>query len=539
MVETDILPALQRAADWLVDSPLNAVFALVVAVVVAHVIPFITATHAISYPGPLLAKFSDFWLVRQAQKGKRFVVVHELHQKHGKFVRLAPNHISIADHRALNAVYGHGTGTMKSEYYDAFVPPRPAVRGVFNTRDRQEHSRKRRIVAHSFAPKSIISFEEFIRREVALLLERWDEFCDKAKKEGTKGPRGLVGYAWLDSLLWLNYFAFDTIGTLAFGKTFGMLENGKDEASVDVDDGKGGFVTSTCSAVETINLRGEVSSTLGLVPVWLRPLVLKHPWFSHRLRAVKTLTGIALARVNDRLENGSERDDLLAKLQAATDDSGQPMGKAELTAEALTQLIAGSDTTSNTACAILHHLGTTPRAMKKLQEELDRELLDKEIVDESGVPRMDDVNELPYLQAVLSESLRYHSTSSLGLPRILPPQGATICGRFFPGGSVLSVPAYTIHRDAEVWGKDAEEYNPDRWLPEGARKEFDKAFVPFSVGPRACVGRNVAMAELSILIAAIIMRYDIVLESPEKPLEKVEGFLVKPTELQIGLKRRH
>jgi len=208
-------------------------------------------------------------------------------------------------------------------------------------------------------------------------------------------------------------------------------------------------------------------------------LTLAQPWFSHRLRAVKTLTGIALARVNDRLENGSERDDLLAKLQAATDDSGQPMGKAELTAEALTQLIAGSDTTSNTACAILHHLGTTPRAMKKLQEELDRELLDKEIVDESGVPRMDDVNELPYLQAVLSESLRYHSTSSLGLPRILPPQGATICGRFFPGGSVLSVPAYTIHRDPEVWGKDAEEYNPDRWLPEGARKEFDKSFVPF------------------------------------------------------------
>lgn len=79
-----------------------------------------------------------------------------------------------------------------------------------------------------------------------------------------------------------------------------------------------------------------------------------------------------------------------------------------------------------------------------------------------------------------------------------------------------------------------------------------------SVGPRACVGRNVAMAELSILIAAIILRYDIVvrlavlgpppdallimslqLESPDKPLEKVEGFLVKPTALSIGLKRRH
>jgi len=71
----------------------------------------------------------------------------------GKFVRLAPNHISIADHKALNAVYGHSTGTQKSLYYDAFVPPKPFPRGLFNTRDRAEHSRKRKIVSHTFAPK--------------------------------------------------------------------------------------------------------------------------------------------------------------------------------------------------------------------------------------------------------------------------------------------------------------------------------------------------------------------------------------------------
>lgn len=74
------------------------------------------------------------------------------------------------------------------------------MRGVFNTRDRAEHTRKRKIVSHSFAPKSIISFEEFIRREVALLLERWDEFCDKAKKENTKvgGAGGRGGAQLMD-----------------------------------------------------------------------------------------------------------------------------------------------------------------------------------------------------------------------------------------------------------------------------------------------------------------------------------------------------
>lgn len=137
----------------------------------------------------------------------------------------------------LNNVYGHGQGTLKPEYYDgecrrcplfvrreadvlatlAFVPPKPAVRGLFNTRDRLEHSRKRKIVSHTFAPKTIIAFEPFIRREVQVLLERWDEFCAAAKKENTPGPRGLMGRAWLDCLEWMNYFAFDTIGDLAFG----------------------------------------------------------------------------------------------------------------------------------------------------------------------------------------------------------------------------------------------------------------------------------------------------------------------------------
>lgn len=171
--------------------------------------------------------------------------------------------------------------------------------------------------------------------------------------------------------------------------------------------------------------------------------------------------------------------------------------------------------------------------MKKLQEELDRELKHSE-----EVPLHDDVQELPYLQAVLSESLRFHSTSSLGLPRSVPVGGVTLAGKFFPEGSVVSVPAYTIHREKSVFGPDAEEYNPDRWLAEGARQKFEKAFVPFSVGPRACVGRNVAMQELSLLIAALIRRYDIELKYPDQPLDTIEGFLRKPTVCWVGIKRR-
>ena len=226
--------------------------------------------------------------------------------------------------------------------------------------------------------------------------------------------------------------------------------------------------------------------------------------------------------------------DAFKKRQNEIDNRRYAAGaRLKLTAEALTQLIAGSDTTSNTACAIVYHLATHPDKMRKLQAELDRELEHAE-----EVPLASDVQELPYLQAVLSESLRYHSTSAIGLPRVIPAGGATVCGEHFPAGTILSVPAYTLHRTKSVFGDDAEEYNPDRWLAPNAKRDFEKAFIPFSVGPRACVGRNVAMMELSILIAAIFRRYDIVLAEPEKELETFEGFLRKPVQLDVGLKRR-
>lgn len=97
------------------------------------------------------------------------------------------------------------------------------------------------------------------------------------------------------------------------------------------------------------------------------------PFFSKGVRAVENLAGIARARVRQRLdvEGQTDRVDLLARLMQGKDDNGQPLGRDELTAEALTQLIAGSDTTSNTSCAILFHVLRHPNVVKNLQEELD------------------------------------------------------------------------------------------------------------------------------------------------------------------------
>jgi len=316
-----------------------------------------------------------------------------------------------------------------------------------------------------------------------------------------------------------------------------MIEKARDAAPVpkrqEDFSGKGAAEIVNVPAVAVLNGRGEYSMSMGVLPGWWRPIVRQLPWYRQGSKDVKSLAGIAIVAVAKRLATPTDRVDLLSKLQAGKDQNGNPMGKAELTAEALTLLIAGSDTTSNSTCAIIYHLATNPAVQEKLQKELDDQLGAE---DETAVTG-DQAKRIPYLDACINEALRIHSTSALGLPRIVPDEGLTIRGQIFKPGAILSVPSYTIHRDTDIWGDDVEAYRPERWFERDAA-DIQKTFNPFSVGPRACVGRNLAFLELQIIVASILRRFHFVLENPEQPLETREGFLRKPLGCRVGIKRR-
>jgi benzoate 4-monooxygenase len=511
-------------------------YTLPIALILYYLIPYITSNTPLrKVPGPFFAKFTNLWLLIQARQGKRYQSVHKAHQKYGKLVRIQPNHVSVADESAINAIYGHGNGFLKSygssintvhhtlltiyprDFYDVFVS---ITRGLFNTRDRHEHTRKRKTVSHTFSTKSISQFETYMHQNLSLFTKQWDTLS--ANAHGS--------FARLDSLQWFNYLAFDMIGDLAFGQPFGMLEKGKDITEIRMTPQS---PITYAPAVEVLNRRGEVSGTLGCLP-GLKPWAkyLPDPFFSKGLAAVQNLAGIAVARVSQRLDGKSDpgRVDLLARLMEGKDERGEPMGREELTAEALTQLIAGSDTTSNTSCAILYWILKTPGVLHKLRKELDAA-----IPDEIDVPSFEMVKDLPYLHNVIQESLRIHSTSALGLPRVVPPgPGITLLGAHFPASTVLSVPAYTIHHSSEIWGPDVEEFKPERW--ENLTERQKTGFIPFSYGPRSCVGRNVAEMELALIVATAVRRYEF--ELYQEGLETREGFLRKPVECWVGVRKR-
>ena len=106
----------------------------------------------------------------------------------GTFVRITPNHVSIADPAALKVIYAHGTGGLKGHFYDAIVSTRP---NLFNTRNRAEHSRKRKMVSHIFSLKSVLEYEPYIRIHAEALLRQWGKLS-----EGGKGLSGREAEGW-------------------------------------------------------------------------------------------------------------------------------------------------------------------------------------------------------------------------------------------------------------------------------------------------------------------------------------------------------
>lgn len=148
------------------------------------------------------------------------VAVHELHLKYGDFVRLSPNHLSINHPESVREIMGHGNGFLKSDFYYAFDN---IEQGIFTTRDRAKHSRKRKFVAHMFSPRSMVEFEPYttdalrvMGRQIERLIDTGHagEYVSLDRTDPRVASRRKQNEAALDAVVWLSFLAFDIIGDL-------------------------------------------------------------------------------------------------------------------------------------------------------------------------------------------------------------------------------------------------------------------------------------------------------------------------------------
>eukprot|EP00123_Amoebidium_parasiticum_P014030 comp22288_c1_seq2/m.33038 comp22288_c1_seq2/g.33038 ORF comp22288_c1_seq2/g.33038 comp22288_c1_seq2/m.33038 type:complete len:491 (-) comp22288_c1_seq2:215-1687(-) len=234
-------------------------------------------------------------------------------------------------------------------------------------------------------------------------------------------------------------------------------------------------------------------------------------------QAVKDLRGVvaeildsrisALASDPPSLQNKESIKDVIDVMLATRLEGEAALSRDEMLDEILTLYLAGHETTSNGLFWCMFCLATNPTEQDRLREEVDR-------VCGTNEPTYEAVNNMPYLEGVVKETLRlYPPAPSFGRT----PTKDTVVGGLTvrAGRDVLAVSAYTMHRDPEYW-PDPDTFKPERWT-EG--EEVSKqAFMPFGHGPKTCVGWRVAMAEMRVFVARFMQAFTVSLSEQQARL---------------------
>jgi len=161
--------------------------------------------------------------------------------------------------------------------------------------------------------------------------------------------------------------------------------------------------------------------------------------------------------------------------------------------------VAGSETTATFLSAVTYYLLKNQTAMQKLKAEIRNAFASSKEINAETTAR------LPYLHAVTEEGLRIFPPVSFPLARISP--GANVDGVYVPLGMAVSTNSYAITRDPRYWTQP-ESFIPERWLEGSGYDDLKEASKPFSIGPRACLGMNLAYMEMRIILAKAVWHFD-------------------------------
>lgn len=155
----------------------------------------------------------------------------------------------------------------------------------------------------------------------------------------------------------------------------------------------------------------------------------------------------------------------------------------------LSHSFAGTDTTAIAINSVLYHLMRNPQAYAKLTNEIDAAASAGSI---SSPISYAEATRLPYLKACINEGMRLHPSVGLTMPRVVPAGGATISGFTFPAGYRVGINSAVVQYDRDIFGPNAAEFNPDRWL-NGNSVQMEKAMLQFGAGARTCIGKSVSV----------------------------------------------
>ncbi|KAJ5939681.1 hypothetical protein N7466_002815 [Penicillium verhagenii] len=311
---------------------------------------------------------------------------------------------------------------------------------------------------------------------------------------------------------WTMYLAFDVMGLVGFSVDFRQVEEGTEQAAIKELHQQMLFLGILKPAPWILTILGVIQGLVGDYGQFM------------------TYCADKIAEKKQKWTSNSNQvpEDVISWLMKAIEenDPSAPPGDQALNEDGRLMMIAGSDTTGTTLAHALYFLTKTPSACKNLQQELDK------VFGSSAEPSHftnDKLQKLPYLEAVINETLRLKPAVPSGQPRLTPPEGLQIDEVWIPGETIVVIPQYVIQRD-ERYFPSGSEFIPERWLGNKVDLiKHEEAFFPFQLGgyiytlcypncihllTRAsgrygCVGKQLALMELRAVIARLVYDFDL------------------------------
>ena len=227
------------------------------------------------------------------------------------------------------------------------------------------------------------------------------------------------------------------------------------------------------------------------------------------------------------------------KIRASEKKEHEGLNEDMVAAQGIVFLAAGFETTSSTMSLLLYNLAKHPMIQEKVYAEIASVLENNE---EDAIDH-DTIAEMPYLEACLYETLRLY-------PIVIRNQrycnkDSLIDGKLIKKGTSIIVPTWAMHRNPELYGEDASEFKPERFIEEEggvkvAEKFSDLTFQAFGGGPRICIGMRFAMTEMKLAMTKLLSTFSFEDEPGVTKLDIQKGgyFLLSYPEMKIKIKRR-
>ena len=272
-------------------------------------------------------------------------------------------------------------------------------------------------------------------------------------------------------------------------------------------------MTITSRALFGVDLEDEAKA-IGEIINGVADLIEKpnHP----RLRqAAAEFAALVDRIILERRQDFRDHGDLLSSLMLTrSEEGGALLDEAQLRNEVMGLLLAGNDTTANGLAWTLYLLSQNPWAWERLRSEVKSVLGGRQ-------PGSADLENLPYLRRVIYESLRLFPPAWIIGRRAIADD--EIGGFHVPAGAVIAICIYALHRHPAFW-EDPDHFDPERFTPERSAARHKNAYMPFSIGPRRCIGSDFGLLESSLILTCIAQRFE---------LRLIEGVEVRPQPLFV------